>query len=299
MKKNAFGTRIYEIKNIFKDEKVMKTLGFLFREWLAHLEVSYTKRQKIIDSTLKSIQNFSTKTGLIEDSLKGLYSKNGVLDKIREKLNGRAEAIYNLIEPFLGNCILDYGCGPAEIAQYVHNKKGVPVALTDIIDHCKRKEMAPLLPFDLKKPGEKLSYKDKTFDTALLITVLHHSDNPVSELEEVIRLTKGNIIIIESVYDISKNEKIMCASECAKLQTRFHSLNAKQQRMYGTFIDWFLNKMIIGNEANCPYNFNSPQGWEKIFKERELEIIEKKILGIDQPVTPEYHILYVIRRKND
>ena len=54
--------------------------------------------------------------------------------------------------------------------------------------------------------------------------------------------------------------------------------------------------MIIGNDVNCPYNFNSPKGWEKEFSERGLSVVHKEFLGIDQAVTPEYHILYVLQK---
>ena len=48
--------------------------------------------------------------------------------------------------------------------------------------------------------GDNLPFKDKTFGTALLITVLHHTKNPQQVLHEALRVS-NKVIIIEEIYD--------------------------------------------------------------------------------------------------
>ena len=38
-------------------------------------------------------------------------------------------------------------------------------------------------------------------------------------------------------------------------------------------------------------------GWEILFKEFGLKTVEMVHLGIDQPIVPEWHVLFVLRRR--
>jgi ubiquinone/menaquinone biosynthesis C-methylase UbiE len=43
--------------------------------------------------------------------------------------------------------------------------------------------------------AEKLDFPDKSFDTAVMLEVLEHLENPFAALEEVIRVTRKNLIL--------------------------------------------------------------------------------------------------------
>jgi len=296
--KNAFGLAKYEISDIFEDKHAVNALRDMFEDWLKYLEVNDAERNGLIERTFDSIRNYSTKTGILDENLRREYVEMRIIEKIRGRLKGRAEHIYSLIHPFLGNKILDHGCGDGSVAKYISNRKKSKIILSDVVDSKRRIEKVSNLPFYLIPVGTKLPFKDGEFDTSLLITVLHHADDPLFELDEITRVTDGNIVIIESVYGVCMTEtphsELM---RFPQLYQRFHKLTFEQQRMYGTFLDWFLNKLILGNEINCPYNFNLPENWEKIFEKRGLKVEYKQMLGIDQMVTPEYHVLYVISNK--
>ncbi|MBW2967690.1 class I SAM-dependent methyltransferase [Candidatus Woesearchaeota archaeon] len=294
---NAFGLQKYKPSDIFSDKTLVDTLDTLFEDWLTFLGVDKGLRPEVKEETMRSLQEHSAQTGLIDEGLRQKYREWGIIEKIGDKMQGRATAIYTLIADSVRGETLDYGCGTGEIGQMVHEMKGVPVTLTDIIDVQKRKEVCPDLPFTLREAGKTTTYRDDQFENALLITVLHHADNPLFELDEVARVTRGNIMIVETIYGVdAEDSPAEAVAQFPELYSRFHAMSHEQQRKYGTFLDWFLNKMIIGNEVNCPYNFNTPQRWEQEFAARGLEVVEKKFLGIDQPVTPEYHILYVVRK---
>ena len=267
--KNAFGLPKYHPKDIFTDDKVVESLRMMFKGWLSYMEIK--NKEEVIEKTFESFKRYSVETGLIEEDLREFYKNNKIIDGIKECLQGRAEWICDLIQDYVDGHVFDLGCGPGEIAQHLVDRKGCKMQLADVVDVPFRKTFAPNLPFYQSKQGKKLPFKDNQFDSGLLITVLHHSDDPFSLLDEIQRLAKGNIAIIESVYGLErKHAPEGEAEKYPELYQGFHSLDKEQQRKYGTFLDWFLNKMILGNDINCPYNFTTPENWERIFDERVL-----------------------------
>jgi len=121
------------------------------------------------------------------------------------------------------------------------------VTLVDVVD-IKRTEL-PLVIFD----GESLPLPDKSQDTVLLIGSLHHGENPLSVLDEAIRVSKKRIVIIEPVYA----DKTLAGMLSAK------------------FIDWMISRVMKRDDVPCPCKICSVDEWEKIFQERGLKLIEK------------------------
>lgn len=295
--KNAFGLNLYEPKDIFTDEKVIESLNMMFDAWLSYLGID--KIEEVKNRTIESFKRYSVQTGLIDEELRDYYQANAIIDRIKTNLQGRANWICDLVQDFVDGHVLDLGCGPGEIAQKLADRKALKFQLSDVVDSPLRAEFSPELPFYLAKQGEKLPFNDTQFDSGLLVTVMHHADNPFFLLDEMKRMVKGNIAVIESVYGVDiKQAPSEEVKKYPKMYEGFHALDEEQQRKYGTFLDWFLNKMILGNEINCPYNFTTPENWERTFEEKGFDIVHKRILGIDQPVTPEYHALYIIKKKN-
>ena len=154
---------------------------------------------------------------------------------------------------------------------------------------CKRKAL------NLSKKG-KTKFDDNEFDTVLLLTVLHHSENPLQAVKEAVRVAKpgGRLIVIESVYGIKKHS-------CKKFKC-FFGLGAKQQKRIIGFFDHFTNRVIYyyskKQKASVPLNFYTIPEWKKIFEKNYLEIEKILELGFDQPSVPEYHALFVLRAES-
>ena len=89
--------------------------------------------------------------------------------------------------------ILDIGTGPGSVCLLL-NREGYNLTPVDVIDQTLSSEVKP----DIYN-GEKLPYKDSSFDTALILTVLHHISNPEEILSEAMRVA-NKIIIIEDIY---------------------------------------------------------------------------------------------------
>lgn len=89
--------------------------------------------------------------------------------------------------------ILDIGTGPGSVCLLL-KREGYDITPVDVIDQTLSSEVKP----DIYS-GEKLPYNDSSFDTALILTVLHHTSKPEQVLSEVARVA-DKIIIIEDIY---------------------------------------------------------------------------------------------------
>lgn len=139
--------------------------------------------------------------------------------------------------------ILDLGCGSGIVGKAFQDFFKAKIIGVDIRDF--RVENIPFQIFD----GKKLPFSDNSFDIVLINYVLHHSGNPVALLKEAKRMTKGKIIVFEDLFE-GFLSKLIC-------------------KIHGITFDKF-----FGNPTKT--SFNSEKGWEKIFKELELNIIFKK-----------------------
>jgi len=107
----------------------------------------------------------------------------------------RAKKFADLFLDFISNKekVVDIGAGSCLIAELVQ-KKGNKVTPCDIIDYNRTKLTLKL--YD----GKKLPFADNSFDTALLVSVLHHTKDPTLTLSEAKRVSK-KLIIVEDIYN--------------------------------------------------------------------------------------------------
>lgn len=156
----------------------------------------------------------------------------------------RREDIFGKITPYLNKTdkILDLGCGNCALSKDLLDR-GYTVTPVDVKNISLFKSIKPIV-YD----GKRLPFKDNLFDTALLITVLHHTPNPPQVLKEAARVCK-KLVVMEDVYE-----------------------NSFQK--YATFImDSVGNLEIFGH----PHSNKSQKEWQKVFKDLNLKIIEIKI----------------------
>ena len=89
--------------------------------------------------------------------------------------------------------ILDIGAGAGSICTLIE-AEGYDVTPLDVEDRTLSERIKPVI-YD----GRTIPYSDKSFDKALILTVLHHTEDPERVLSEAKRVT-SNIIIIEDIY---------------------------------------------------------------------------------------------------
>ena len=93
-------------------------------------------------------------------------------------------------------CILDVGAGEGYVGEALSQRLGADVELIDVADFRPARMSLPLRIFD----GRILPYDDDSFDVIVLSFVLHHTEDPALILSECHRVSRGQVIVLESVY---------------------------------------------------------------------------------------------------
>jgi len=104
----------------------------------------------------------------------------------------RAKFVFKAYEGWIPqhSSILDIGCGSCIISQKIAKHFNCDVVGTDLFDYGKQR-----VPFRLMRTN-KLPFKDKTFDIAMLNDTLHHCIDWLAMLEEAKRVA-NKVLIFE------------------------------------------------------------------------------------------------------
>lgn len=298
--KNTFGCEIPSIKEIVSDSSVKETIATMLTDVLNYLDYAPSKSQAIVKQCLETAMRYPSPEEYEEQAHK-IIDTEKITQRIPAKLAERANFMCQQISSYLlsGN-LLDYGCGDGQVSELIIKKGACKCAnLTDVYEHSHIKTTG--LPFKLFTQGGKAPFLDAEFSNVLALTVFHHSSNPLESIKDVSRLTKagGCVIVVESVYGVDGKQ---LPKDMQQKIAEYLSLSAEQQRIVNVFFDHFYNRIISYNpnpetKVNVPFNFNTPENWQKIFAQNGLEQEQVVHLGLDQPIAPEYHTLHVLRKR--
>jgi SAM-dependent methyltransferase len=170
--------------------------------------------------------------GLLKNNIgKWLYSSEFGKKWISEKLA--------CVTPFLqkGDKVVDIGCGNARLA-YELKQKGFDICLLDVANLSDFSDFTPLV-----YNGNQMPFEDKKFDKALLITVLHHTENPLEVLRETKRIAK-EIIIIEDIY----------------------------RNIFQQYLTYFMDTLVNFGFSNMTYQNRNDAEWKHVFSALSLKI---------------------------
>lgn len=207
----------------------------------------------------------------IEQKLRLDFLRNGWMGRQRRQkavisARKRALASFDKIEGYIkGSTVLDLGSGNGMLAETIRAKTSKKVIPMDVVDYSTVEHDTIIY-----NQGDPVPLDDNAVDTTILYLVLHHSQDPLHLLNEAKRVTKHRVIIMEGYADNPKS---------------FHT---------NCFLDWFLNRVSVGEDINLPFNFLTIETWRKIFNDTAMTLREMKILGIDEPLAPEYHVLFIL-----
>ncbi|MCK5710164.1 MAG: class I SAM-dependent methyltransferase [Deltaproteobacteria bacterium] len=137
--------------------------------------------------------------------------------------------------------VLDIGTGPGSVCLLM-NGDGYNVTPVDVIDQTLSPEIDPEI-----YNGKKLPYKNSSFDTALILTVLHHTSNPEGILLEAKRVA-NKIIIIEDIYS----------------------------NPFQKYLTYFVDSIVNMEFSDHPHSNKSDREWKELFIELGLKLKEAK-----------------------
>ena len=157
--------------------------------------------------------------------------------------NNLINARVSEIMPYLrsGDKILDIGSGNCLLTKRLR-ELGYNITPIDIVNKSKVKDIQPAI-YD----GKYIPFSNNSFNLSLLITVLHHTNDPIGILREATRVS-NRIIIMEDVYE-----------------------NAVQKYLT-SLMDSILNFEFIGH----PHSNKTKDAWLEIFNNLNLAVLDKK-----------------------
>ncbi len=292
---NAFGLPIYEIGEVLADNEIEQVIQQMRREVFRYLGLIDEKSDSVMSECLDFARS-ADDVNEYELSAHNALAREGITEAIPEKLVKRAQIMHEQIKPYLmEGSILDLGCGDGRLARLL-SQDGFNLQLADVYKNPNLSDTD--MPFRLLGQSEAIPYNNNQFDNTLLLTVLHHSDDPVNVLKEAHRVTRpnGRVIVIESVYGVNGRE--LSPDQHAKVG-RYLALTPEQQRKINIFFDHFYNRVIHytddpAKKVNVPFNFNTPETWQLLFEQTGLKQEQIVHLGLDQPAVPEYHTLHIL-----
>lgn len=169
-----------------------------------------------------------------------LFVKENLIREIRLwSIHSRAAIKLKRILPLLNKneTLLDFGCGNGGVCMGLKNA-GIELTTVDVKNKSFFFEIQPII-FD----GNKLPFADQSFGAATILTVLHHTKNPVEIIREARRVAK-RIIIMEDIYS-----------------------NSVQKR-----ITFFMDSLVNGEFKNHPHSNQTDAEWKNIFANEKLKL---------------------------
>jgi len=149
-----------------------------------------------------------------------------------------------LVSPWLSerDQLLEIGSGPGSVlAEF--RRAGFAIDALDVSDSSYTTSLRPIL-YD----GERMPFDTGAYETALLLTVLHHIAEPEAILREAARVAR-RVIIIEDVYQ------------------------SAWQRKYTKVADSITNLEFIGH----PHSNRSDLEWRETFERLELDLVHGEV----------------------
>ncbi|OHA67284.1 MAG: hypothetical protein A3C82_00275 [Candidatus Wildermuthbacteria bacterium RIFCSPHIGHO2_02_FULL_47_12] len=165
-----------------------------------------------------------------------------------------------------GDQVLDIGAGGGWIGKRLSDSMGAKVTLLDVADM--NRTNLELKVYD----GKNIPFPNASFDTCLLVFVLHHCEDPMRVLAEAARVSRRRLVIFEDTFR-NPVEKFLAG------------LN-----------DWIANSPFFLTNPFCmnmPFHYRRVEEWEDIFKKLSLKVACKK--ETKHSITR--HVLFVLEKQ--
>ena len=208
-----------------------------------------------------------------------LLSVNGkpFTAQIFEKFTGRAELIYSQVEKYFSGtkgAVIDWGAGDGQVTQLLHDKLKLNIEGVDVRDFRAQTTTVPIKIFD----GHHVSVADGYYEMGLMTNVAHHEKDNEKIIEELTRIIKRRLVVIETVPTGSTYEEV----------------EADRGRTFLNDALW--NRYFQNANIPVPGTYETPEGWILRFQKHGWKVIQSIDLGIDQPMVQDIHHLLVLEK---
>lgn len=170
------------------------------------------------------------------------------MKRLQQFLQHRSKEHLNHIEAeVFGPDILEVGAAEGWVGKEIKSRHpSFRIQLLDVID-LNQTEL-PLKLYD----GKAIPFADNSFDTVIVMMVLHHCEDPEAVLQEAARVSKKRLVVTESVY-------------------RFWA---------GHYLLWFMDNLVnslrSGGWMAKGLHFRTVPEWEETFERYGLRLLRKK-----------------------
>jgi SAM-dependent methyltransferase len=190
---------------------------------------------------------------------------------------GRAELICEQLLPFLKHIkgrIIDYGAGNGQVSQLLHDEAGLDIEGVDVRDFRLCRVTVPIKLFD----GYHVDAPDGYYEAGLMTNVAHHEKENDRIIEELARIIRHKLVVIETVPAGSTPQEI-------------------EKDRGRTFLnDALWNRYFWDANIPVPGTYDTPEGWIAKFQKHGWRVVRSISLGIDQPVVRDIHHLFVFQK---
>ena len=201
-----------------------------------------------------------------QDILRGLVYRVIFPLAIRRRARRMTEQFLSYILP--GTSLLDIGAGTGDFGREIVRQKGIRCIYLDRKRLFVHKPLHPLVLCD----AHELAFCRDSFDTILLVTMLHHCRDPKRVIEEAKRVCRGHIVVVED------------------------SFRGRWERYRMILKDTLLNFELFGH----PRTFYAQEDWERLFSALGLEVRGKKEFWIRVLWVMRFrNVLYVLYNRDD
>ncbi len=182
---------------------------------------------------------------------------------LRRYAVAQAEAVLPFV---VGGRILDLGAGEGYVAAALRRRSPAWICSVDVGPF--RLAGGPYVVYG----GDRLPFRDGLFDTTLILLALHHCADPDAVLREAVRVTRGRLVVMESV---SRNP---------------------WERGWLHLLDGWLNLYRHDGEMRVPLAFRSPARWRASFESRGLRLTRERWLGSRWERLVHHPLLFVLEK---
>lgn len=196
---------------------------------------------------------------------------------LHEKMIDRVKIITSQVTQYFEDVsgkAIDYGAGDGQITQELHDNLDLDIEGVDIRLYKNQNVTVPITL--LNKSNVEVA--DKTYEAALLTNVLHHERDNEKILDELDRIVRRKLVIIETV-PVGETEEAM------------------EQDKDRTFMnDYLHNRLFHNDDVPVPGSYETPKKWVNRFAQHGWKLISEKDLEFDQPIFRIRHYLFIFER---